>query len=282
MNHFLTVTPSSLAEKRPPRIVGYCRVSSNSQDLAMQEKIVKELGAEQIYMEKASSRGEMPKRKKMFEELRAGDTVCLYALDRIGRSSRDLVTVLEVLTTSRINLVTHVPNPITVMMKDMADPVYSTSVNMFISMMSYVGQFERELSRRRCDDGIKARIKRSGCVVRTNRHENGWDESDYINAIISNTLDGVSHTNIYENMHNQRFPARPFSSKNPQDYKAQSSFEVSCYALINRAIKHSWVVDDAEALLKTKDKGRFRQAIQIHAERKMARNSEKLLKNLVS
>src|SRR5262249_17842523 len=77
-------------------IVGYARVSTDGQTLDAQLASLKAAGAERIFSEKIS--GAVTDRKalaKALRELRAGDVLLVTRLDRLARSTRDLLNVLD-------------------------------------------------------------------------------------------------------------------------------------------------------------------------------------------
>jgi predicted site-specific integrase-resolvase len=81
---------------RKPRIVGYARVSTASQDHARQVELLQDAGASVIYAEKVSgARADRPKLAKLMRELRSGDTVMVAKIDRLGRSTRELLNLIE-------------------------------------------------------------------------------------------------------------------------------------------------------------------------------------------
>ena len=77
-------------------IVGYARVSTRDQDLAGQLAELKAAGCELVYREKvsgaASDRKELA---RLVRKLEGGDTVIVTRLDRLGRSTRDLLNILD-------------------------------------------------------------------------------------------------------------------------------------------------------------------------------------------
>ena len=80
----------------PPRLVGYARVSTAEQNLDMQETALRRAGCVNVYSEKVSAASS--KRHKLalaLKELREGDTLVVWKLDRLARSIRDLHKKLE-------------------------------------------------------------------------------------------------------------------------------------------------------------------------------------------
>ncbi len=76
--------------------IGYARVSTQDQDLAMQLDALNNAGCKKIYQEKyTGSTKERPQLQKMLEQLREGDVVVIWKLDRLARSLKDLVSLVN-------------------------------------------------------------------------------------------------------------------------------------------------------------------------------------------
>ena len=77
-------------------IVGYARVSTRDQDLTAQLDALKSADAETIYREKVSGvRADRPQLAKLMAKLMPGDVVVVTKLDRLGRSTRELLELIE-------------------------------------------------------------------------------------------------------------------------------------------------------------------------------------------
>jgi DNA invertase Pin-like site-specific DNA recombinase len=83
------------SQKNPMKI-GYCRVSTNDQNPALQLVALKRAGCKRIFTDKVSGattkRGELT---KCLTSLKAGDVLIVWKLDRLGRSLRDLISMLD-------------------------------------------------------------------------------------------------------------------------------------------------------------------------------------------
>ena len=79
-------------------LIGYARVSTEDQKLDLQRDALLAAGCDKIFDEKVSAaRGLMPIRQELLDDCRPGDVAVLWRLDRLGRSLRDLVDVVNLL-----------------------------------------------------------------------------------------------------------------------------------------------------------------------------------------
>ena len=77
-------------------IVGYARVSTHEQNLDVQLNALNKEGCNIIFQEKKSGKDiEREELKKLLAYLRKGDVVVVYKLDRLGRSLRDILSLVE-------------------------------------------------------------------------------------------------------------------------------------------------------------------------------------------
>ena len=76
--------------------LGYARVSTNEQDTAAQVSALKSAGCEKIFREKASGgRWDQPELNRLLDQLRKGDVLVVWRLDRLSRSLRDVLMIME-------------------------------------------------------------------------------------------------------------------------------------------------------------------------------------------
>lgn len=126
--------------------VGYARVSTEEQELTAQLEQLKAAGCERVYKEKASgAQYDRPELSALLDYVRDGDTVICCKLDRIARSTKHLLEIVEVLEKKRvafkvlnINLDTGTPTG-----------------KLMLSMLAAIGQFEREMMLERQREGIR-------------------------------------------------------------------------------------------------------------------------------
>jgi len=134
---------------------GYARVSSTSQDYQAQVEALKAAGCERIYSEKKSAKNtERPEFQRLLKVLKPGDAVVVVRLDRLVRSSRDLANVMHDLTEMGCGFVS--------LRESWCDTTTKVG-RLLMTIMGGINQFERELIRERCEEGI-ARAKAMGRV----------------------------------------------------------------------------------------------------------------------
>jgi hypothetical protein len=82
-------------KKRLALLIGYARVSTTEQETAVQTAALKSAGCEKIFREKASGgRWDRPELQRLLDQLRAGDILVVWKLDRLSRSLRDVLTIM--------------------------------------------------------------------------------------------------------------------------------------------------------------------------------------------
>lgn len=85
-------------------LIGYVRVSTNDQNTDLQRNALNCAGCERIFEDKISgTKSDRPGLKKLLRTLSAGDTLVVWKLDRLGRSMRHLVTLIEDLRQRGVN-----------------------------------------------------------------------------------------------------------------------------------------------------------------------------------
>ena len=131
--------------------IGYARVSTGDQNLDAQIDELEDAGCERIYEEKTSGAAkERPKLDRCIEELREGDTLCVWRLDRFGRSLKDLVSKMESLEEKGVDFVS------------LTEGIDTTTAQgrLTFHIFGALAEFERELTRERTMAGLKAARER--------------------------------------------------------------------------------------------------------------------------
>ena len=134
--------------------IGYARVSSNTQDYQGQVDALKAAGCERIFSEKASGKSTDGRKEfdKLMKALLPGDTVVVTKLDRLARSSRDLHNILHELDGLSCGFLS--------LGESWCDTTTSHG-RLMLTIMGGIAEFERELIRKRCEEGIE-RAKAKG------------------------------------------------------------------------------------------------------------------------
>ena len=87
-------------------LIGYVRVSTAEQNSARQEVLMRELGVEKVYLDKASGKNaNRPQLQEMLTFARQGDTIVVESISRFARNTRDLLELMEQLNAKGIGFV---------------------------------------------------------------------------------------------------------------------------------------------------------------------------------
>ena len=128
-------------------IFAYARVSTSDQNLDRQLDALKKYGVDQVYNEKITgTKRDRPELNKMLDRMTAGDTVVIESLSRLGRSTKDLIELVELFESKSVNLVS---------LKESIDTSTPTGKLLF-TLMSAIAQFERDCIAERTREGLKA------------------------------------------------------------------------------------------------------------------------------
>lgn len=138
-------------------LVFYCRVSSKDQNLARQLERARKVGADKVFCDKFSGKSlDRPQFKKMMSYLREGDTLEVLSLDRLSRNYNDLKEVIATLRKKGVKFISDdLPN-----MKTDNELLDNVMMDLFISLLGFVSQNEREKIRERQAQGIALAKKR--------------------------------------------------------------------------------------------------------------------------
>src|SRR6478672_7502069 len=128
-------------------IIGYARVSTQDQHLTGQLEALTAAGAMTIYREKISGvRADRPQLTKLMAGLKAGDIVVVTKLDRLGRSTRELLDLIERIGKGGASF------------RSLGDPLWDTSSSqgrLLSTLLAAIAEFERDLIKERTGDGRK-------------------------------------------------------------------------------------------------------------------------------
>ncbi len=133
-------------------LVGYARVSTGDQDLTNQRAELHAVGCTKIFSEKITgTHTKRPELARMLDHIRAGDVVTVTRLDRLARSTRDLLDVAEQLHAKGAGL------------RSLAEPWADTTTpagRMVLTVFAGIAEFERSLIIDRTRTGRQAAKQR--------------------------------------------------------------------------------------------------------------------------
>lgn len=175
-------------------LIGYARVSTVEQQTALQMDALRSAGCATIYQENQSAVKARPELEKCLASLQAGDVLIVYKLDRLARSLKHLLFVLERLESAGAGL------------RSITEPVDTSTPmgKLIIQVLGAVAEFERTLIRERSIAGQVAAIKR-GVKVGSRPKKISDDQAEEIKRLYAeggHTLAslgvrfGCSHTTI--------------------------------------------------------------------------------------
>lgn len=125
---------------------GYARVSTTEQNTAVQLAAFKRAGIKHVVQEKRSGVAQRPELQSLLARLRPGDVLVVYKLDRLSRSLRDLLRLLETLEQGGVTF------------RSLTESIDTSSPagRMFCHMLGAFAEFERAMIRERCAAGFEA------------------------------------------------------------------------------------------------------------------------------
>lgn len=127
--------------------IGYARVSTKDQSLSMQVEALAEVGCKQIHEEVASgAKTARPILDEIMRNLRAGDTLVIWKLDRLSRNLAHLINLTTKLIEKKVGLIS------------LNDPIDTTTAQgrLVFGIFASLAEFERELIRERTQAGLKS------------------------------------------------------------------------------------------------------------------------------
>lgn len=137
-------------------IFGYARVSTTDQDLTVQREALQAAGCDEILCEKISgTAAARPELARLLDKVRKGDRVVVWRLDRLGRSIRHLLELVEQFTAQGVELVS------------LHEQIDTTTANgrLLVHLFATLAEFERSLISERTRAGLasaRARGRQGG------------------------------------------------------------------------------------------------------------------------
>lgn len=181
--------------------IGYARVSTKDQNLDLQIDILKQKECEKIFSEKASGRKiNRTELDKCLDYMREGDTLVIYKLDRLGRTTKQLIELSQWLEDNNIDLE----------IIDMNFNTKNAMGKMFFTMMSAFAELEANLLSERTRKGLESARARGNFGGRKPMSE---EKKVYIKSLYDSKkytlkeiekLAGVSKPTIYRILNEMR------------------------------------------------------------------------------
>lgn len=131
-------------------IYGYMRTSKNTQELSLQEDALKKYGVDEIFSEQVSGVKERKQLQVLLNKLQKGDTLVVWKIDRLGRTTKELVNLIDEFSKSGIQFVSLTENI------DTASPTGKFLVTVLCAMAA----MERDVLIMRTRAGLEAARKR--------------------------------------------------------------------------------------------------------------------------
>ena len=126
--------------------IGYIRVSTEHQETARQQEIMVNYGVDRIFSEKISGANtDRPQLKAMLDYVREGDTLYVESISRLGRSTKDLLNIIDSLTAKGVTLISNKENIDT----------NSPTGKFMLTVFAALSQLEREQLKQRQREGIE-------------------------------------------------------------------------------------------------------------------------------
>lgn len=155
--------------------IGYARVSTRDQDLSLQLDALKVAGCTKVFQEKVTgSKKKRPELEKMLEQLRPGDIVVIWKLDRLARSTKDLIDLVNQIQERKAELQS---------LTEKIDTTTATGKLVF-HLFAALAEFEKDIIRERTQAGLVAARARG----RNGGRPKGLSKKAQQTAIIAETL----------------------------------------------------------------------------------------------
>jgi DNA invertase Pin-like site-specific DNA recombinase len=179
-------------------LIGYARISTDDQNAQLQVDALMAAGCIKVFTDKASgSLANRPQLDKMLDQLRPDDVVVVWRLDRLGRSLKNLIALVEELANRGVGF------------RSLSESIDTTTANgrLFFSVMGALAEFERDLIRERTNAGLAAARARGRVggrppvmtAEKVKVARQMYDSKEHTVEAIAKTL-GVSRKTVYRHL----------------------------------------------------------------------------------
>ena len=128
-------------------VIGYARVSTDSQELNRQQDLIHKHGVDKLFAEKMTgTKRNRPQLNQLLETVRQGDTVVIESLSRLGRSTKDLLNLMGEFKSKGVKVIS---------LKEDIDTDSPTG-QLILTVLSAISQFERDVIVQRTKEGIQS------------------------------------------------------------------------------------------------------------------------------
>lgn len=173
---------------RAPYLIGYARVSKgDDQSNAAQRRALDAAGCKRIFEETASGgRWDRPKLHEMIGQLRDGDVVVVWKLDRLSRSLKDLLHIMERIETAGAGF------------RSLTEAIDTTTAagRMMMQMVGSFAEFERAMIRERTSAGL-AQARAEGRIGGRRRKLGDKQRREIAESVISGRKSGAEMARLY-------------------------------------------------------------------------------------
>jgi len=175
--------------------IGYIRVSTQEQNIIRQEVLMRELGVDEVYIDRMSGKNtNRPELQRMMEYVRRGDTVIVESISRFARNTRDLLELVERLTEKGVEFVSK---------KEAIDTTTPTTGKFMLTVFGAVAELEREYILQRQREGIAIAKEQGKYTGRKATHSPNFERvvaqwrRGEITAVEAMRTLGMSKTSFY-------------------------------------------------------------------------------------
>jgi DNA invertase Pin-like site-specific DNA recombinase len=131
-------------------VLGYVRVSTKEQNVDLQIDALQKVGVERVFVDKISAVKERPELENLMNFARTGDTIIVWKLDRIARSLKHLLSIVEQLKNNGVNFVS------------LTEAIDTTTAlgSFFLQITGAFAELDRNLIIERTNAGLRAAKER--------------------------------------------------------------------------------------------------------------------------
>jgi DNA invertase Pin-like site-specific DNA recombinase len=169
-------------------LLGYARVSKgDEQNNALQAKALRAAGCKRLFEESASGgRWDRPELHRMLDQLREGDTVVVWKLDRLSRSLKDVLHIMERIAEAGAGF------------RSVTENIDTTTPagRMMMQMVGSFAEFERAMIRERTSAGLAA-ARAEGRIGGRRKKLDAAKRREIVESVISGRKSGADMARLY-------------------------------------------------------------------------------------